>query len=353
MRFAHIGSFNRNLGDNVAIQNVRNSFDKHIPNIDWVSIDISGVFWSRQNDINFVKSFFEKENFDAIVVGGGGLIEYAGYEQHQTKFKLPFNKEIFKSISCPTFFVGLGINYFRGSEGFSDEAKQSLSEVIEYSTMFSLRNDGSMDILDDLGLMVEKVKEVPDPGLIFDYEKVDNSKIRHTIMEPAFNSSGKINENRFKGQGNIDKLVSFANDRGMVSMPHTPKDFRYFGNFLIDQNNLMSMLQFDNTNELVKVYLNFDSVIAMRGHGQLISVGLNVPSLYFSTQDKLKYFSLRNGFEDYNIDILENNWYEKLIDCHTKLLSDTKYLQNWYDIRREKINTFRLTFDNFIRDCKV
>ena len=351
IRIAHIGSYNRNLGDNIAILNVRKEFEKSMSNIEWISLDILDIFWNRNNNIDFVIKFFEENNFDAIVLGGGGLIEYRGYEKHDTHFKLPFNEEIMKSLKCPTFFVGLGINYFRGREGFSDLAKESLKSVIDYSTCFSLRNDGSINILKDLGLYSDRVKEIPDPGLIFDYEKRDNYKLINNIIQPAFNSSQHINENRFKGIENINGMTEFTEANELSVVPHTPKDYKYFSNYVFDKSQLMELLRFENTNELVKIYLNFDSTVALRGHGQLISMGLNIPGIYLSTQDKLRDFSLLNGFSDYNVDIEEGNWLQKLKNCHHKLLNDKDYLSNWYKLRGEKIDTWDNQFSNFVGMC--
>ena len=79
-RFAHIGSYHRNLGDNIALLNVRKEFDNQYSDIEWYNLDI-GMFWNKKNNVQFVKEFFKQNAFDAIVVGGGGLIEYRGYEQ--------------------------------------------------------------------------------------------------------------------------------------------------------------------------------------------------------------------------------------------------------------------------------
>ncbi len=350
-KFAHIGSYHRNLGDNIALLNVRKEFNNQYPNIEWYSLDI-GIFWNKRNNIQFIKEFFKQNSFDAIVIGGGGLIEYKGYEQHDTNYKLPFNEEIMLSLECPTYFVGLGINYFRGREGFSNEAKKSLESTIKHSTCFSLRNDGSIDILKDLGLYTNKVKEIPDPGLIFNYSKNKNlNQFKENIIQPAFNSSQHINEHRFNGESNIQSLVNFANDNKLSTMPHTPKDYKYFSNYVIDQNNLQEMLKFEYTSELVKVYLNFDSIIAFRGHGQLISIGLNIPGLYFSTQDKVKHFSLNNGFEEYNIDINDKDWNSQLLSKHFRLLMDSTYRNKWYEIRDNNISKWYLEFKNFINKC--
>ena len=68
--FLHIGAYDRNLGDNIALHNVRLEFNKNISNINWLSYDI-GNFWSINNKIDFVKEFFLKNDFDSIIVGGG------------------------------------------------------------------------------------------------------------------------------------------------------------------------------------------------------------------------------------------------------------------------------------------
>ena len=347
MRVGHIGSFNRNLGDNIALWNVQKGFNKQA-SIEWVNIDIRDAFWNRNNNVKHTIQFLNNQNLDAIVVGGGGLIEYNGYETNETHFKLPFNKHILESLNCPVAFIGLGINYFRGREGFSDLAKQALAEVIEYSSYFSLRNDGSLDILKELGLYTEKVNEIPDPGLIYDYEKISLTQLKNNLVQPAFNSGEGVNKNRYKSSENIQELVNFVNERNLLAFPHTHKDYKYFTKFIISKDNLIQTLQFSYTEELAKIYLNFDSVVALRGHGQLMTVGMNVPGIYFSTQDKVRDFSLQNGFSDYNVDIEEENWLSKLKDKHSKLLTDTSYLNEWYSIRDRNVKEWRVQFTDAV-----
>jgi len=348
-RIAHIGSFNRNLGDNIALYNIQKEFNRQLNGIDWVLFDIMDIFWKRNNNIEFVKNLFSHNKFDAIVVGGGGLIEYEGYGHHDTGYKLPFNKEIIESLGCPVFFMGLGINYFRGKEGFSDKAKKSLKETAEGAAYFSLRNDGSLKIFKDL-LNIE-TNEIPDPGLIYSYEKRDNYYSKYNVIQPAFNSSEGINQNRFLGKQNIDNLVEYTKNSDMIVMPHTPKDFRYFSNYILDVDSLKDMLKFDYTDELVKVYLKFDSIIALRGHGQLISIGLNIPGLYLSTQDKVRDFSYQNGFENYNIDIKDENWLNTLESKFIRLQSDEKYRAEWYIIRKKQIDKWNEQLNHSVNEC--
>ena len=85
----------------------------------------------------------------------------------------------------------------------------------------------------------------------------------------------------------------------------------------------------------------------MRGHGQLVSIGSNTPSLYLSTQDKVLNFSTKNGFEDYNIDVLEYDWLGKLQRSYDKLLNDKEYLQNWYNIRNKMMPLYNSSYQDF------
>jgi len=351
LSIAHIGSYDKNLGDNIAILNIRNELNKYFSNINWCNVDIS-KFWDVNNNIEYVKNFFSTNNFDLIIIGGGGLIEYIGYEKQQTHYKLPFNYEILKSIRIPILCISLGINYFRGREGFSEEAKNSLRDLINYSSSFSLRNDGSIQILKDLGLYTEKVLEIPDPGLIFEFQKIENfHNLKKNILQPAFNQKNIINLNRFNGQENLDNFINLIDKFNLRIMPHTYKDYRYFNEFVIPKDDSKHFFSFKNTYQCIKEYLDFDSLIALRGHGQLISIGLNIPGIYFSTQDKVRDFSMIHGFSDYCIDINQNTWIPELKEKFTLLTSDSYYRKNWYKIREEKIISFRKLFIDYLFQC--
>ena len=376
MKIGHIGAYDRNLGDNIALLNVRKEFDKHIPEIEWTSIDIGNAFWSKENSIEYIISFFEQWKYDALVVGGGGLVESHGYHFSSaqdkgiksTNYKLPFNKEILEAIGIPVFFAGVGINYFRGKEGFTEEAFKSFRETIEYSSVFSLRNDGSINKLKELGTdatltwsleapknvdkLVEKIIEIPDPGLIFDDIVRTKTNFNRNFIQPAFNANEVHNNNKYKNKENIKKLVEFAINNNLMAMPHCHKDFRHFKNFQFEKQNLIDLLRYHNTDILSRVYLDFDSIIAFRGHGQLMSIGRNIPGIYFSTQDKVRDFSLLNGFENYNVDIDEDDWYTQLKNKFQRILKDPSYTKEWYEIREKNMPKWRDQFKSFVLECK-
>ena len=353
MKIGHIGSYDINLGDNVALLNARLGFEKYVDNIEWTSIAIQD-FWNVGNNPKETVKILNKE-YDCILVGGGGLIEYcSGYAHLETKYKLPFNKQILSSLNCPVFFIGLGINIFRGGTGPSEEAKLAIKETIDSSALFSLRNDGSAEILKNIGLSSPKAEVIPDPALIFDYRKDARTMsipLKANYIQPAFNGKPSINLNRYKGPENLKKLKSFADTNKLKAMPHSVKDFQTFDHFILPYEDFEKAVFFKHTDQLVKTYLHFDSVVAMRGHGQLISIGLNIPGLYLSTQDKVRDFSLLNGFKDFNIDIEEEGWHDLLQHKHNELTSSTDFLDNWYQIKQDKEKEWNNSFNSFIEKC--
>ena len=86
----------------------------------------------------------------------------------------------------------------------------------------------------------------------------------------------------------------------------------------------------------------------------MITLGMNIPGIYVSTQDKVRDFSLNNGLADYNVDILEQDWQAKLkIKVNHLKEPDSDYLRKWYEIRETlKKNWYKDTKEFIIKSTK-
>lgn len=343
MKILHLGVFDRNIGDNIALGHIEHSIAKLIPDAQFARVSLE-AFWQRKNSVEFTRKVYNDfvDEIDCILVGGGGLLEYGGYEHSQSKYKLPFFDQTLKFIKKPLLFYGVGVNIFRGGIDYSAEAKRALQATIDKSLVFSVRNDGSYDKLKDwVGIDVSKISVVPDPGLLhldrFNIER--KSTVNKLGFQPAINNNKGINRNRFGSDSNIDYLkVKFKNTK---VFPHTAKDFQ-FGKPIISSAEFLDKYRYlDSLDLYLKFYKDIDYVVAMRGHGQMITIGMNIPGIYLSTQDKVRDFSLLNGFEDYDVDIRDSDWKEKLDYKQAKLTEkDSQFLKDWYEIR-----------DDFITKC--
>tara|TARA_B100000287_G_scaffold407194_1_gene432406 strand:- start:1683 stop:2768 length:1086 start_codon:yes stop_codon:yes gene_type:complete len=360
IKIAQLASYDINAGDNIATYNIRKGIENLTDEeVYWKSVSIL-PFVNNKNSKNFCISEFKKisaEN-DILIVGGGGLIE--GDNKFDTKYKLPFSKDTLKHITIPIVCFGVGVNYFRNSKrsSISPEGLENLEAFVKKCRLFSVRNDGSHEIMTELlPNLKEKILEVPDPGLIFEYEHYRRPKVAVGFFQPAWNNGKDVIKSRNLTNNNLSKLNTIIEDTDLKVLPHTGKDYNFpissKDRFIWQLKEFKDLVIYKNFMDIFKEYQNYDYGVVMRGHGQLCSIGLNVPSIYFSTQDKVLDFSNKNGFENYTVDITETEWHNKLKRKIDRLKTDKAYLEEWYDIRDQNMSTYRDIFTNYCREILV
>ena len=231
-RIAHFGSYDANVGDNIALLNIRKGVEKALQSeVSWKSVCISKFHNSPggMNNIEYIKHKFGQinEQNDMLIIGGGGLIESNNRPDNQTKWKLPFTEETLSELTIPIVCFSMGINYFRNYPKLDDNATRSLKSLQEHSTLFSLRNDGSVDIYKDI--FNKECEELPDPGLIFDIEHIMDRKqrIQKGFFQPAWNN----NRIQMVGRGfsleNLQKMCAYCDFNNLKIMPNTKKDYNF------------------------------------------------------------------------------------------------------------------------------
>lgn len=357
-KIAQLGSYGKNIGDNIALQNIRNAMHQNKPKnkalTTWLDLDIER-FHHRNNSIKHAKKVFEdlqeNHNIDMLIIGGGGLIEDG--KKFETGWKLPFNKEILDTIKVPIVVFSAGINYFYNYPELSEDTEKKVIDLYDSSSLFSLRNDGSYEIFKSFH--DSDIIELPDPGLVF-YHPSFNFKrkknIKNGFFQPAWNNKFEQIVGRCFTDENIKKLNEYCSDNQLSSFCHTLKDYNFpwdHKDYVVPFDLFPLTVSEQNIYGSIILYSKYDFSIALRGHGQLIAIGVNLPSLYLSTQPKVVGFSQKNGFENYTVDIRKDNWLDEL-KCKTQLLKqDEKYLEDWYNLRDSKIKIYKKDMNNF---CK-
>lgn len=441
IKIAHLGSFDGNLGDNVALYNIQKRINElYEGKIIWNKINLK-EFSEKDNNEDYSCGRFEEisEENDLLIIGGGGMIQDTvssmGHnvtnETIPNHFNLPITEKTLKSIKIPIICFALGVNTFRifpkamkhvlEGDGkiseiyplswtFATEAAKSLRLLYEQSVLFSVRDDGSYDKfkkilghLRDNNSNVEvdfgKLEEICDPGVIFDFEKDKKDELNNGLLQPACNGNPNIVNGRtlFAPFMFGDVLKLYIEKNNLSIFPHTKKDYdlcipwieqkmikdmvkevhdkrstvireQLKDDSICDRNRYIfsneqfeELVVFENVLEAFKNYLNYDYGCVMRGHGQLVTIGLNIPCIYFSTQDKLYDYSYKNGFMDYTVDIhphedLDPNVLnqEQIVNKFNELQAKTfdlrtnkEYLAKWYDIRDNVVKSSKLKFDKF------
>ena len=72
----------------------------------------------------------------------------------------------------------------------------------------------------------------------------------------------------------------------------------------------------------VNLYDNFDYVVPMHGHGQLIAYGKNIPYISIAGQEKMSELDKKLGLEDYCVDTKKNDCEKILDEKLNKLLNE-------------------------------
>ena len=352
------------------------------------------------------------DNHDMLIIGGGGLIQQR--ELNSNKFNLPFCKEALDVIDIPIMCLSVGFNIFRRLHFSADHKRilhfnesqplspmflENLLLLIDKSVFFSFRNDGSITRLmpylnkhfknsSRYKRLPKNIYITPDPGLIFDEESDRKSSLKNGALQVACNGNIHIMNGRFKGNIlNLAMIGEIRDARDLKVFPHCNKDYRFThslqrsGNpleldkevenrhrvepkyeklfyrgtlsekdYIMPEKEFLKNVDYNNFMKIINKYFEYDYSIAMRGHGQMIAMGLNIPHISLSTQPKVYDFGIENGFKDYTLDVIIDTlpedifleaYTEKLLDMTERLCNDEQYLLNWYTKR-----------DTFIAQCK-
>lgn len=312
MKIAHTYCLTSNIGDYALGIGVKNIF-RHLYNVSlFADYNLQGQIF----DDYFIEVI--NKRYDLLIIGGGGIIHGAHWPHGW--FWLIEEKNI-KKIKIPFIIYGAGYNYFKDEVGIPKKGVLHLKETSERATFFSVRNDGSYErLLSQTGI---KSNVVADPGfwIPLDFSKNYHCNKKYIVVQLANDKP----EHRF---GNLKKrevfvkeltiaLKKLSKSYKVIFAPHVFEDIEISKQIADNIENSLLLdfgsYAFDKTSDYISVYKNAEFVISMRGHGQIIPLGFEVPAI--SLENHSKHIGLMKdyGLERYNINILEDFLSEKLL----------------------------------------
>lgn len=340
MRVLHTYCLNYNIGDYALGMGVKRLLRDNF------EIDLIGEtnIQGREFSEYYIKEVVNKR-YDLLVIGGGGIIH--GSHWPNGWFWM-IEKSLIKTINIPFIVYGVGNNYFE-DERIPDKAVDHLRETHKYAKYFSVRNDGSYErVIDQLSI---KPHEVPDPGfhigLNEKYERITAEPyvIVQLADDKAEQRFDKVNKDKFIKNMKII-VINLAKKYRVIFVPHVLADV-YISEIIsrgIENSEVLRFgeFAFDQSSRLISYYRHAEFVLAMRGHGQIIPIGFNVPVI--SLQNHPKHIGLmRNlGLEDYNVNISSDNFLGKLQDIITTVENNRSSIINKY----HKINASNTIISN-------
>lgn len=332
----HTYCLNYNFGDYALGFGVRNMLRK--------VFDVSYIAETNLQGQLFDDYFIDiiNEKYDLLVIGGGGIIHGAHWPQGW--FWL-IEKENIKKIKIPFIVYGAGYNYFKDEEGIPERGVAHLKETSQRAAFFSVRNDGShARLLEQTGINAEVIA---DPGFWFgmDYTGRDIIQLDKYIVvqladDKPLHRFGSI-ENRSEFIKNLnDVLQKLSEDYTIIFAPHVFDDIGLSEEVAegIENSKIIdfSKYAFDHTYDAIGVYKNAEFVFAMRGHGQIVPLGFDIPVISLENHDKHKGLMEEFGLGKYNVNVLDPNFTKELENLTNELIDNIDSIKN-YIINKNRI----------------
>ena len=336
MRVLHIGnhhSSNKNSGDTLLFPITRELFNLFHPNIDWELMHV----WEN---FSLEKAKACNENFDAILIGGGGMFlrDQDGSDITKSGWQWNCSIEVLDSIKVPIIIFGIGYNRFRGQKEFDPIFADHLNLLFEKATFIGLRNSGSIKAIS--GYLKKELSSKIDlqfcPTTVLwqirkDFRSLSEKSRTNNKKILAFNPALDRAEHRFKFDTEnsfapVFKSLIEAEKLGWEIKLVAHKKMDLSVSPLLEKRDISySLVDLSNSepNQICTFYSQIDCSFGMRGHSQLIPLGLRKPIISIITHDKMKFLLEDIKQENWGIE-LENPNFLEIFQERINYLSDSK-----------------------------
>lgn len=313
MKVLQIASFDGNIGDVANHNGFRNSLKKSLKqDLDFTNLEMR-KFYKNWQELSFDDKFIEYANqFDLIVFGGGGFFELK-WDYSQTGTTIDISNEMLSKINPPIIFNCIGTTMVKGvSKNTINKFKKFMDYCITSNKiLFTVRNDGSIDVIKELygDDYSKKVLKVPDGGFFVETKDYQHNEFNKNEKFIAINIASDMPEIRFNGkEGHItkvefidtfsevlNKILNQYLDIRIIFVPHIFKDYELISEvckhindkFLRTRISCAPCLNGTQTDGLYNfdIYKNSLLTIGMRYHANVCPIGMNVPTIGICTID--------------------------------------------------------------------
>jgi hypothetical protein len=278
-------------------------------------------------DSVFGDNFYEKVN-NSDLLWIVGAVTFNGREEHTRggcRFNL--NSSDLDRIRVPIVFGGVSYRFWNTHAYPNSQQLRNLltSLSCREKCLVGVRNDGTREwIRDIIGISSNAIVEFPDPGLFaVKPRKIDEKEIQGIVVS----LNNEDSDSRFKSEKERENLIlSIANacksfweihDEYVSFAPHSFEDYELFGEltkllpkkFLHQRVNVFPIAPSNETKHFYELYAKARAVIATRVHAMSPSIGMQIPTLVVSSQDRLRNYMKNLELQDYFIEqgLLDSN----------------------------------------------
>lgn len=302
MKIAHLyWQFNGNWGDVVVGDVTRKLFNEFLGEQNYTLFNISA-------DLDYD----EINKNDLLLIGGGGIFLWLGYFIQRT--------DELKKIKIPIIIYSIGLNSFRVENDIHNtiQYRNDWLELLKEKCLFiSARNDGTVNEIKDFNKV--EFNESPEPCIwtnrYYNSERLIDDKY---IL---FSLANDLSKNRFNVNGTSFDKFNYKIREVVYKLRKIGYKIQAIEHRIPDKLfDINSEKIWNIDEELLKepssglsFYQHAETIITMRGHGQIIPFAYKTPIITIANQRKSIGFANSVEINDYCIDVGEKELVEMII----------------------------------------
>ncbi|MDX0309325.1 hypothetical protein GOC45_30945 [Sinorhizobium meliloti] len=243
-------------------------------------------------------------NFDAALVGGGGLFLKDANPNSVSGWQWNIRKELLSKIEVPLVLFAVGYNRFMGQEDFAPTFREHLNATIEKAMFVGLRNSGSIEALKRYLApnLHDRLVFQPCPTTISSYLFPDiykrdlkaSKRVAFQItFEERHRAGGFDMAGLFRSTAEVIQKLLAEDWTVDVIVQHSHHDV-HFPEYLRKNNINVRVVNlhtsFEGLYKHIEYYSDLPIVVGNRGHAQMIPFGMGSGIISILMHDKLGFF---------------------------------------------------------------
>jgi len=312
-RITHFGLHSPgNAGDTVLFRAVRDLFDvsnsKHLWNLESLWEEVS------EETVRHINT-----QANAIIIGGGGVLLKDTNPNNNSGWQWNCSVENLRKIKKPLIVFAIGYNRFPGQEDFDPIFRTHITEVVQRSVFFGLRNTISIRALTEYlpDHLRQRLRFQPCPTTLLSYIYPSVKPQQHPLQDRrlALNIAFdrhilRYGRSEYEILSSIAHAIKWANKQGWhINLAiHTRGDANFIPYLVREKIDFTEVyLEGIPAQEVINFYQRSPLTIGMRGHSQLIPFGLQNGIISLISHDKLTSFLDDIGHPEWGLDIKNPN----------------------------------------------
>ena len=265
------------------------------------------------------------DNFDAVVVGGGGLFLRDTNPNQRSGWQWNISVDQLKRLKKPLILFSVGNNRFIDQADFAPPFHEHVNLTMEKSVFFGLRNTGSVETIKPYIAEAnrDRVEYQPCPTTISSYLFPDLAKAEvdparrlglEMIVGKRQRAAGFVAESIY---GDVINVVKRLQGEGwqIDSVPHARADMHFVEQAAREHLRMREVKLFGDRDGLyrgVEYFADLPYFLGTRGHAQMVPFGMGSIPVSLLVHHKTGYFARDLGHPEWAVDPRKDDFADRL-----------------------------------------